>query len=975
MLNKTEIYKWRKFFAGIILPSLLTIAMFIVSIFVIIIPNFENSLMERKKEMIRELTNSAWSTIAEFEKEQQQGLITIEEAQKKSIILIQYMRYGAESKDYFWLTDIHPTMIMHPYRQDLNGKDLSDFADPHGKLLFVDFAKVVKEQGSGYVEYMWQWKDDQSKIVPKLSYVKGFKPWGWIIGTGIYIEDVREEIAKMTSRLINASIGISLIIFFLLFFITFQSMKIEKKRNQAEEELIISREKYKSLVEASTEGTAMLLEGRYIFANQVMLDMLGYTEDEFYALNMFDILPKSTDMTALEQNIFKDITNGKEIPSQTEIHFKKKDGTLIDVILSISKVIFMEKNTLIITAKDITSHKKIKEELGDSIEKYKLITNNINIGVFRTEVDDLYSFTDANPTAIRILGINDSDNLKSYGLLQLLSYKEDADSIVKNLNINGFVKNKIIRLVKNDGTSCIISLSLFIIKDDNNLVKYCDGIIEDITEQKKNEEERENLISELQTSLLFLNEPIKNSIKNMVSADMNITIKKAASVMSNNKVSAMLVSSEKEGNIIGIVTDHDIRERAITNAIDINQPLFKIMTSPVISISEHALIYEAILLMNEKSIRHLAVEDNSGKICGMIKDRELLQFHLYSPAYLAHEIKLCDSVEQIVDKRKRLPRLVKAMIDSGAKPKSINRIITITSDLILNKFINIAIEEIGEPPVPFTFVALGSEGREEQTLVTDQDNAIIYQDVPQEEENNVRDYFLKLGDKVCTWLNRAGYHFCKGDVMAKNPKWCQSFTQWQKYFTSWITASNPQDFLEFNVFFDFRDVFGEKNFADELRKHVNLLIHNKPSFLLLFAQNTLLYKPPVNIFGNIVTESSSENAGSFNIKDAMMPIVSFARIYSLKNNISETNTIERLNKLYENNFIKKSTYEDTLVAYNYLMQIRVKNQAIAINNNNKPDNFINPKELSHLEETMLKQSFGEISAILKKISFDFMGSA
>ena len=176
----------KRFFVRIVFPTLLAIVLFIIAMFVIIIPSFERTIMDRKKEMIRELTNSAWSILAEFEREEKAGTYTKEEAQKLAILRIETLRYGIEDKDYFWITDMHPRMIMHPYIPELNGTDLTDYKDPNGKRLFVEFVDVVKKSGHGYVEYSWQWMDDPNHIVPKISYVREFKPWEWIIGTGIY---------------------------------------------------------------------------------------------------------------------------------------------------------------------------------------------------------------------------------------------------------------------------------------------------------------------------------------------------------------------------------------------------------------------------------------------------------------------------------------------------------------------------------------------------------------------------------------------------------------------------------------------------------------------------------------------------------------------------------------------------------------------------------------------------------------------
>ncbi|MCP4154236.1 MAG: hypothetical protein GY757_41310, partial [bacterium] len=162
----------------IILPTVLAVFLFIISIFVIIIPTFRSNLMDRKREMICELTNTAWSVMQEYAEEETKGTLSKAEAQKRAISDIRYLRYGVERKDYFWITDKHPRMIMHPYKPQMEGTDLSGKSgeDPTGKKLFLEMVDVCKRNGHGFVEYMWQWKDDSTRIVPKLSFVKEFTP-------------------------------------------------------------------------------------------------------------------------------------------------------------------------------------------------------------------------------------------------------------------------------------------------------------------------------------------------------------------------------------------------------------------------------------------------------------------------------------------------------------------------------------------------------------------------------------------------------------------------------------------------------------------------------------------------------------------------------------------------------------------------------------------------------------------------------
>ena len=220
----------------IIIPVALTIILFILTIFLLIIPLLEKNMMDGKREGIMHLTESAWSTLNFFYSKAQKGLISHGEAKFQAINHLQQLRYGPELEDYFWINDMAPNMIMHPYRLDLEGKDISDFKDPAGKRLFVEVVKIVKNKDAGFVDYLWQWKGDSNKIVPKISYVKGFAPWGWIIGTGIYIEDVRQEIGTITRQLIYTCSGIMILFLMLCGYIIWQGIKAEKERIRAMEQ-------------------------------------------------------------------------------------------------------------------------------------------------------------------------------------------------------------------------------------------------------------------------------------------------------------------------------------------------------------------------------------------------------------------------------------------------------------------------------------------------------------------------------------------------------------------------------------------------------------------------------------------------------------------------------------------------------------------------------------------------------------------
>ncbi|WP_287125464.1 DUF294 nucleotidyltransferase-like domain-containing protein [Desulfobacter sp.] len=823
----------RKFFFSIIVPSILTILLFITSIYVILIPSFEKNMMNKKKEMIRELTNTAWSLIKEYDDEYKDSLITLEEAQRLAAKKIGKMRYGSEGKDYFWITDMKPVMIMHPYRPELNNSMLDDYTDPQGVRLFIEAVKVVKTMEEGFINYMWQWKDDSTQIVPKLSYVKGFENWGWIIGTGIYLDDVQAEIGALKERLTKTSLLISAIIILILAFIIIQSLKIEVWRKKAEDDLLQSRQKYKTLVEASSEGTIMIKDSRIIFSNHMFEQLTGKTHRELVASKFEDIF--SISWEEVSKSVAK--TNKS---SSIETQVKQGEAVFHDVVISVTRIFFEEQETYVVVTKDV-------------------------------------------------------------------SRKKQTEKIVQNLS------------------------------------------------------------SELQSSLLLMNQPISQFVKPIVKANLQATVAEAASLMDRKKMNLIFIADRDK--MLGVVDDSDLRKRVLARDKDGKCLLVEVMTSPIICISNTALLYEVILEFRKQKISHLAVKNDKNEIVGVLSRKDILEIQHNSLSYILSEIEYAEDVNELKMIYDKIPVLVNALLESGNKTELITHIITSVSDAMTNRIITFALEDHGEPPCRFAFVALGSEGRKEQTIATDQDNAIIFQDVGEDNVQRIKNYFLKFAETVNNQLAHVGYELCIGGMMAKNPKYTLTLSDWKKQFTGWINTPQPQNIIDTAVFFDFRCIYGDSFFTDELRKHVNLLIDKKAIFVYHLAQTVIQYRSPLNIFGNI---PSGDNE-TFDIKKILLPVVTFIKVFSLKCKIAETNTLQRLEQLLNQNVVQKPMYGELKQAYNFLMGLRFHTQTNALKEFRKPDNTININSLTEIEKSTLKKVYSLISEMQTKLNLEFKG--
>jgi CBS domain-containing protein len=274
-------------------------------------------------------------------------------------------------------------------------------------------------------------------------------------------------------------------------------------------------------------------------------------------------------------------------------------------------------------------------------------------------------------------------------------------------------------------------------------------------------------------------------------------------------------------------------------------------------------------------------------------------------------------------------------------------------------------------------MALGSEGRKEQTLSTDQDNAIIYEDVSEDKREAVREYFLELGKQVCDGLAMTGFAYCEGGLMAKNSKWNHSLSHWKKNYTKWIDEPFSDTVLRVSTFFDCRSVFGDSALLSELKQHIFEVLGEGNS--LFFAQISRIsqeIKPPLTSwFKNFILTQNEEGGKVLDIKKAMMPLADFARIYSLYHNIPATNTGERLKRLLEVGELTQEEFEELHQSYYFMMRLRLIHQASGMTSQRRaPNNLIDPQSMTQVERVALKQIFKIVQKYQTRLGVKFTGS-
>ncbi len=259
----------------LVAPPLLAIALFVVAVWWLIIPAMTAALMERKRETLRAIVASALSLCERHHTAEAAGTLDRATAQAQAAADLRALRYGDASKDYLWVIDLGCRMIAHPYRPDLEGQDLTAYADPDGVRLFAASSALVASAGEGFITYRWQWKDDATRIEPKMSFVRGFTPWGWVVGSGIYLHDVEAETARTTRQLGWISAGIGALVAVLVALGLRQGWTSERARRAAEAGLAHSHARLEALAHAASEAVWLVVDGRITGANHCASELIG----------------------------------------------------------------------------------------------------------------------------------------------------------------------------------------------------------------------------------------------------------------------------------------------------------------------------------------------------------------------------------------------------------------------------------------------------------------------------------------------------------------------------------------------------------------------------------------------------------------------------------------------------------------------------------------------------------------------------
>jgi CBS domain-containing protein len=409
---------------------------------------------------------------------------------------------------------------------------------------------------------------------------------------------------------------------------------------------------------------------------------------------------------------------------------------------------------------------------------------------------------------------------------------------------------------------------------------------------------------------------------------------------------------DTHGKLAGIVTDMDLRTRVLAVGLDPALPVSEVMTPEPLVISSSLTASDALLLMARRRIRHIPVILPDGSF-GVVSVFDLLRQYDYNAAWLVGDIHVAPDVEALTLLSQRLPAALVRMVQNAVPARDIAHSLSLVGQEIVHRLLKLAETRFGTPPIPYAFIVAGSMGRYEQTIHTDQDNAMILDDSFVAELHD--SYFQQVAQFVSDGLAACGYVYCPGNIMATNPQWRQPLRVWREYFRHWVDTPEPQALVNATIFFDLRCTYGDDGLWLRLRDDLLGRTRASSLFQRLLAENAQTFQPPLNFWGGLVSEHHVTGEKVIDLKKrGVVPVIDLARIYALAQGLPPVNTVERLQALAEAGVLNRADVRELLEALEVISSLRLRHQARQVQAGVTPDNALPLASLSALERNHLK---------------------
>jgi len=469
-----------------------------------------------------------------------------------------------------------------------------------------------------------------------------------------------------------------------------------------------------------------------------------------------------------------------------------------------------------------------------------------------------------------------------------------------------------------------------------------------------------------------LNSPLSGiGSRSPVTVSPETSLREALEKMSLAGVGSLVIADD-EHKPVGVFTRSDLLERVVLKDLPLTTPIGYAMSPDPFVLEEHATAYDAMFAMATHGIRHVLVSDAEGKLTGVVSERDLFSLQRVGLRQIRQAIDGAHNVEALLQAAADVRQLALNMLAQGVGAEQLTQFISALNDTLTRRVIQLNLDRHDLYGIDWAWLSFGSEGRDEQTFSTDQDNGLVFicTDIMDREQTQLR--LLDFARDVNADLDRVGFPLCRGNIMASNPELCLTLEEWEEKFLAWIRTPDPKALLNASIFFDFRPLYGHFHLAHRLRLTLLKATQEDRLFLRMMAQNALSVLPPLGRIRDFVTDADIEHPGTIDLKKfGARLFVDAARVFALASGVAATNTVQRLR--LSGGALKVSSEESAGVVegFNFIQLLRLRHQNFELERGRAGDNRLDPDQLNEVERRILKEAFRQARKLQQRLKLDY----
>lgn len=452
-----------------------------------------------------------------------------------------------------------------------------------------------------------------------------------------------------------------------------------------------------------------------------------------------------------------------------------------------------------------------------------------------------------------------------------------------------------------------------------------------------------------------------------ITATESATLESVMTLMGETGVGSIVII-DADGKAQGIFTQSDVLKRVVLPKLPLDTPINAVMSRKPHTLPLDATASDAALAMAMHGIRHVLAVDEEEKLCGVISERDLFAMQRVGLRQLRYTVEQAQDIPTLQQVGRDLRQFTLNMLGQGVAAEQLTQFISALNDSITRRVITLNLQVHDLYGIDWTWLSFGSEGREEQTFSTDQDNGIIYQCPEAMDKDQLQMRMLEFARDVNADLDRCGFPLCKGNIMASNPQWCLTIEEWQSRFASWIRSPSSAALLNASIFFDFRPLYGKDHLASQLHRYLFSLSQDSPMFQRMLAGIALQTAPPLGLLRDFVTEEHQGQPGFIDLKKfGTRLFVDAARVFALSKGINVSNTTKRLERYAKLMDAAPDEADAIIEAFNFIQMLRLRHQHLEEESGREGSNLIQPDKLNQLDRRILKESFRQARKLQQKL--------